>query len=75
MNAPSGQNAISQAMAHFCEGCHAQATRLDGLRVGRRRRPTLRPLNNAPEDQWLLFLQQRVEILIGNALVVHWGPG
>ena len=46
MNAPSGQNAVSQAMAHFAKV--AMRGRLEGLRVGRRRRPTLRPLNNAP---------------------------
>ena len=47
MNAPSRpERGLAEAMAHFAKV--AMRGRLDGLRVGRRRRPTLRPLNNAP---------------------------
>ena len=49
----SGQNAVSQAMAHFAKV--AMRGRLDGLRVGRRRRPTLNALSNAPRMAGLSF--------------------
>jgi hypothetical protein len=68
MNAPSGQNAVSQAMAHFANV--AMRGRLDGLRVGRRRRPTP-AAHNAPRS-WLALVRKSAESpLIGHPLVVR----